>query len=386
MASIQAKVHEAASQHAQLLQGLTETDQAPSQLQQQEAYLNDLKAQEASTSKRVEDLKKKTNLELQDHKKYSESTFRRFAHKASGRRERFDEKAAKEEREYFDAIQEQRTAEDELAYVRQLKGDAETQRQKFDSDTTRHIYLQHQLDQLYNSIFAGQTPEFPDEDRKEEACNAASQHVQSVHQELEKERHVLFLLRQVSTKLSEARNLLDDAHGMSQWDMFGGGTMVSMQKRNLLERAESSIQQVRMLQQQLSQVAPHLPSLGQLNIASGSIWGDVIFDNIFSDMEMHDKIKDSEAQVDKAGRQCGDMVRESEQREQQLLGGVRSANEQLKNSRVELQAVRETAFQRVLEGHGGMPQQGFQQGYEQSYQPSGDAPPGYDAAPPAYSL
>ncbi|KAF2993591.1 hypothetical protein E8E13_000957 [Curvularia kusanoi] len=376
--SIQAKVHEAASHHAQLLQGLAETDQAPSQLQQQDSYLEDLKAQEANTSKRVQDLSKKTNLELQDHKKYSESTFRRFAHKASGRKERFAEKAAKEEREYFDAMQAQKTAEDELAYVRQLKEEAEAQRQKFDHDATRHSHLQHQLDQLYNSIFAGQTPEFPDEDRKEEACNAASQHVQSVHQELEKERHVLFLLRQTSTKLSEARNYLDDAHGMSQWDMFGGGTMASMQKRNLLERAESSIQQVRMLQQQLQQFAPHLPSLGQLNIASGSIWGDVVFDNIFSDMEMHDKIKDSEAQVDRAGHKCGDMVRESEQREQYLLGNVRNANEALKNARIELQKVRETAFQGVLEGHGGVQQQTYQA-------PSGP-PPGYDVSPPVYSV
>ena len=377
MTSIQSKVHEAASQHAQLLQGLSETDHAPSQLQQQDAYLKDLKAQETNTLKRVEDLRKKTNLELKDHKKYSESTFRRFAHKASGRKERFAEKAAKEEREYFDAIQEQKTAEDELAYVRQLKAEAEVQRQKVDGDTNRHNHLQQQLDQLYNSIFAGQTPEFPEEDRKEEACNAASQHVQSIHQELERERHVLFLLRQTSTKLSEARNYLDDAHGMSQWDMFGGGTMASMQKRNLLEQAESSIQQVRMLQQQLQQVAPHLPSLGQLNIASGSIWGDVVFDNIFSDMEMHDKIKDSEAQVDRAGHKCGDLVRESEQRQQRLLGDVRSADESLKNARIELQRARETAFKGVLDGHGGV--------QHQTYQPPAGAPPGYDVAPPAYS-
>lgn len=377
MTSIQSRVHEAASQHAHLLQSLAETDQAPSQLQQQDAYLKDLKAQEASTLKRVEDLRKKTNLELKDHKKYSESTFRRFAHKATGRKERFAEKAGKEEREYFDAIQEQKTAEDELAYVRQLKAEAEVQRQKFDSDSTRHSHLQQQLDHLYNSIFAGQTPEFPEEDHKEEACNVASQHVQSLHQELEKERHILFLLRQTSTKLSESRYFLDDAHGMSQWDMFGGGTMASMQKRNLLERAESSIQQVRMLQQQLQQVAPHLPSLGHLNIASGSIWGDVVFDNVFSDMEMHEKIKDSEAQVDRAGHKCGDMIRQSEQRERKLLGDVRSANEQLKNARIELQRARETAFKGVLEGHGGVQQE--------TYQPPMGAPPGYDAAPPAYS-
>lgn len=377
MASIQAKIHEASSQHAQLLQGLAETDQAPSQLQQQNAYLKDLEVQAISTSKRVEELRKKTNLELKDHKKYSESTFSRFAHKATGRKERFAEKAGKEEREYFDAIQEQKSAEDELAYIRQLQAEAEVQRQKFDSDSTRHNHFQQQLDHLYNSIFAGQTPEFPEEDLKEAASIAAFQHVQFLNQELEKERHVLFLLRQTSTKLSEARNFLNDAHGMSQWDMFGGGAMASMQKRNLLERAESSIQQVRMLQQQLQQVAPHLPSLGRLDIASGSIWGDVVFDNIFSDMEMHDKIKNSEAQVDRAGYKCGDTVRQSEQREQKLLGDTSGANERLKDARVELQKAREEAFTGVLEGQSNWQGNG--------YQPPADAPPGYDASPPAYS-
>ncbi|KAH6639182.1 hypothetical protein C7974DRAFT_127202 [Boeremia exigua] len=374
MTSIQSRVHDAAYQHSLLLQGLAETDHAPSQLQQQDAYLKDLRAQEARTSKRVEDLRKKTEIERQDHEKYSESTFRRFAHKASGLGGRFEEKSAKEEREYFDAIQEQKTAEDELAYVRELKAEADVQRQKFYKDTTRHNNLQHQLDQLYNSIFAGQTPEFPEEDRSEEACNAAFQHMHSVHQELEKERHILFLLRQTSTKLSEARVHLDEAHGMSQWDMFGGGTIASMQKRSLLEQAESCIQQVRMLQQQLQQIASHLPSLGQLNIASGSIWGDVVFDNIFSDMEMHDKIKDSEAQVDRAGHKCGDAVRESEFREQGLLGEATSAREQLNSARAELQRVRETAFRGVLDGRSGM----------QQYQVPEGPPPGYDAAPPAY--
>lgn len=72
------------------------------------------------------------------------------------------------------------------------------------------------------------------------------------------------------------------------------------------------------------------------------------------------------------------MVRESEQREQSLLGNVKSANEELKEARIELQRVRETAFKGVLEGHGGEQQQ-------QTYQAPNGPPPGYDAAPPAYS-
>lgn len=103
MSSIQDQIREAAPQNEQLLSNLRKTESAPAQLAQQNAYLKDLEAQSKVTEKEVSSLKAKTTSELKDHKKYSESTFRRFAHKATGRKERFEEKASKEEREYFDS-------------------------------------------------------------------------------------------------------------------------------------------------------------------------------------------------------------------------------------------------------------------------------------------
>jgi chromosome segregation ATPase len=379
MSSIQTKIQEAASQNASLLQGLHETDSAPSQLQQQNAYIKDLDHQIANINKRVADLKRRTATELKDHEKYRDSNIRRFAHKATGRKEKFAEKAAKEEKEYFDAIQAQKSAEDELAYVQQLKSEAENQRQTFFTSAERHKQLQSQLDALYNSIFAGHTPEFPDEDRKEEACNASAQHLSNVNQNLEREKHILFLLGQTVQKLSEARNSLDGAYGMSQYDMFGGGTMASMQKRNYLERAESAIQQVRMLQDQLKQVAPDVPDLGPLQIAMGSIWSDVVFDNIFTDMQMHDQVKASIQQVDSAGNKCGDIIRGREDNLNRIQDEVGQANERLKNARVELQEARENAFRRVLGGK--------MVGSGLGSPPPGDMPPTYAAPsgpPPGY--
>jgi hypothetical protein len=371
MSSIHAKIQHAAHKNEQLLRGLEETDSAPSQLKQQEAYIADLNAQVNSTTKRVEDLKRATARELKDHEKYRDSHFRRFAHKASGKKEAFASKAAKEEKEYFDALQEQKSAEDELAYVRQLKAEAETKKEQIARDVSRHTALQSELDRLYNSIFGGPTPEFPNEDRKEQECNAAHQHVQDLNQRLERERHVLFLLGQTAEKLSAARDNLDNAYNMSQWDMFGGGTMASMQKRNYLERAESSIQQVRMLQEQLRQAAPEIPALGQLNIAMGSIWSDVVFDNIFTDMDMHDKIKDSMAQVDRAGNTCGNIIRNREEMETKLQNEVKQAKQKLQAARQELQQARETAFRSVMGG-------------AQAAEPStNEAPPEY--APPEYA-
>ncbi|KAI4952377.1 hypothetical protein J4E91_002846 [Alternaria rosae] len=371
--SIHNKIQLAAHKNEVLLRGLEDTDSAPSQLKQQNAYIADLDAQINNIRKRVNDLKQKTASELKDHEKYRDSHFRRFAHKASGKKEKFAEKAAKEEKEYFDAIQEQKSAEDELAYAKQLRAEAETRKNEISSQAQRHNALQADLDALYNSIFAGHTPEFPDEDRKEDACNAAHAHVQDLTQRLERERHILFLLGQTSVKLSAAREHLDGAYGMSQYDMFGGGTMASMQKRNYLERAESSIQQVRMLQQQVKQVAPEIPGLGQLNIAMGSIWSDVVFDNIFSDMQMHDEVKQSIAQVDRAGNKCGEIIRQREAQEKGLQGEVDQAKATLQHARLELQQAREEAFRRVLGGG------------QQSVGTGGFAPPAGEAPPPEYT-
>jgi chromosome segregation ATPase len=382
MSSIHTKIQQAAHQNEQLLRGLEETDSAPSQLKQQNTYIADLDSQIANTTKRVNDLKRKTANELKEHEKYRDSNFRRFAHKASGKKEKFAEKAAKEEKEYFDAIQAQKSAEDELSYVKQLRAEAETRKNEITNHSKRHSALQAELDALYNSIFAGHTPEFPDEDRKEDACNAAHAHVQDVTQRLERERHILFLLGQTVVKLSAAREYLDGAYGMSQYDMFGGGTMASMQKRNFLERAESAIQQVRMLQQQVKQVAPEIPGLGQLNIPMGSIWSDVVFDNIFTDMQMHDEVKQSIVQVDRAGNKCSDIIRQREQTEKQLQKEVDQAKSKLQFARLELQAAREEAFRRVVNGgaQGGAaaPAEEALPGYTPAeYAPPAGPPPGY---------
>lgn len=350
MAELQERIQAASSKNAQLLAGLHETDSAPSQLYQQINYLNDLEGQIRKIEKHVNDLKKQTASELKDHKKYSESTFRRFAHKASGRKDKFAEKAAKEEREYFDAIQEQKTGEDQLAYIKQLRAEAGITRQEYEVQAQRHDSLQQELDALYDSIFQGPSPGFPDEDQKENECQQASQTAAQIAQSLEEQKHVLFLMNQMRSKLMEAGRYLDDAHSASQMDLFGGGTLASMQKRNYLERAESSISQVRMLQDQVKRIRPSIGDLGPMNIASGSIWGDVVFDNIFSDMEMHDKIKNSELQVQRAFQKANEKIQAEESRIKHTQTDMQRVSEALQNARKELQKAREQAFARVGAG------------------------------------
>jgi hypothetical protein len=135
---------------------------------------------------------------------------------------------------------------------------------------------------------------------------------------------------------------------------------------------------VRMLQQQVKQVAPEIPGLGQLNIAMGSIWSDVVFDNIFSDMQMHDQVKQSIVQVDRAGNKCSDIIRQREQQEKQLQSEVKQAGEKLQCARLELQAAREEAFRRVVSGGANAPSEEALPGYAPpEYAPPAGPPPGY---------
>lgn len=288
MTTIHDQIRQAASRNAELLAGLHETDSAPSQLYQQIQYIKDLNEQLKATEKQASRLKEKTALELKDHKKYNESTFRRFAHRASGRTDKFNEKAAKEEKEYFEAIQAQKSAEDELGYVRQLLSEAEATKASYEKSAARHDEYQRALDGLYNSIFAGTTPEFPEEDASEAACNAANARLQSLGQTLEKERRVLDLIKKACGRLLDAKRLLMQAHDMSTMDLWGGSTFASMAKRNALEQADSCLQQVRMLSQQINQIEPgrEVRALGAVDVHIGNIWSDVVFDNIFTDMEM----------------------------------------------------------------------------------------------------
>ncbi|PSN65287.1 hypothetical protein BS50DRAFT_575330 [Corynespora cassiicola Philippines] len=371
MTSIQEKIQDASARNSELLAGLHETDSAPSQLKQQVTYVTELQTHIQKAENNLKNLQKKTRAELDDHNKYSESTFRRFAHKASGRKERFAEKAAKEEREYFDAIQAQKAAEDELAYTKQLHAEAVLTKDQYETQAKRHEELQRELEALYNSIFSGATPEFPFEDSAEQSCNTAHDAVQSINATLERERHVLFLIQQIMGKLSEVGRHLAHAHSNSQFDVFGGGGFASMMKRNDLEQASSSIKIVRTLQNQLMPLNSQAADLGPLQVDTGSIWGDVVFDNIFTDLEMHDQIKRSEQQLKAAVQKCRQHIHEAEERAKAAERDLGEANEVLKGARIDLQKAREEAFRRVVGGE------------EIRREETSEAPPPYD--PPAYS-
>jgi hypothetical protein len=59
-----------------------------------------------------------------------------------------------------------------------------------------------------------------------------------------------------------------------------------------------------MLQEQIRRVDPSVPDLGPLQIPMGSILSDVVFDNVFSDMDMHEKSAYTACSYDRMSDVC----------------------------------------------------------------------------------
>lgn len=102
--SLETKIQSASARNAELLHILHETDSAVPDLEGQKRYIVDLERQAADAAHRLEQLGSRRKRELKEHESYRDSVMKRFAYKIGGKMEKFEARAAKEEREYFDVL------------------------------------------------------------------------------------------------------------------------------------------------------------------------------------------------------------------------------------------------------------------------------------------
>ncbi|TDZ29853.1 hypothetical protein C8035_v004041 [Colletotrichum spinosum] len=347
MTDVESKIRHAAVKNRELLATLSSTDHAAPDLAQQRRLIADLEAQLAASDETVARLDARRKKELKDHEKYRDSVMRRFAHKAVGRSTKFDEKAAREEREYFDVLREEHREHGVNANLRRHLADAEAARAPLEASARRHAEAQRELDSLYDAIFAGPTRGFPDEDAREDEAGRALASYHDTRSRAEAEQHAVRLLTEAARRMGHALAHIDDALAHSRMDMFGGGSMSDMMERSALHRGEMATQEARMLVVQARRMTPFVGELPAVNINHGSLMGDVLFDNIFSDMAFHDEIKRSRVSVERSTHVLSRFLRETRDRHAALSRELTDRETRLEETRVALQKERERLFERV---------------------------------------
>lgn len=348
--SIESKIREAASSNKALLKALADTDYALPALEQQRRYISDLQNECMRTDQQIAALDKKRRKELKDHTAYRDSVLRRFAFKVSGKKEAFEERAAKEEREYFEVLQQEHQANELKKNVDGMLAEALGAKEKLERDVALHKRAQMDLDNLYDSIFQGPSPGFPEEDERERISNQMLQEYHNARVRVEAEDQVVKLLTDAQASMRSAKYSMQEALGHSRMDMYGGGTFSDMMERNALSKASVSVSSAAMLVMQAQRISPAVRNLPRVNIAQGSLMSDVFFDNIFTDMAFHEKIQASTMEVERCAAELDRDAFGANDRRNALMGELRERERSLEASRIALQQARQAAFARVTGG------------------------------------
>jgi hypothetical protein len=214
---------QAAQQNQELLQELAQTEYAKPSHKSNVAYIADLQARIAKSDKEIKILHQMTENERKDHLKYQESLVKRYVHKLGGSKgeKKFNDKASKEEREFVQAWQKEREERETREELGRALTQAEADRARLEADLARNTKAQAALDALYQSIFSGPTPEFPNEDHMEEAVRQATEHFHQSQEHSKVEQQAREALHQAKLSLGKAATLMQEAEGHSRGDLFG---------------------------------------------------------------------------------------------------------------------------------------------------------------------
>ncbi|KAI1814703.1 hypothetical protein GGS20DRAFT_394421 [Poronia punctata] len=345
MSAITDVLRNAAPRNKQLLEILSNTDHAAEAIEQQKRYLADLEVQIRDVKRRVGVLGHEKFKERKDHEKYRDSVMKRFAYKVSGKREKFAAKAEKEEKEYYEALEKLHQATTQRDELLNMKEEGLRALSDLEGENARHQEAQKELDMLYASIFEGPTPNFPEEDEMERRMGGIMREYNIASSKLEQDRQVQRLLDHADKRIKESLACIEDALDYSRWDMFGGGSATDMMERNALHKAEMELIQAQLLVTQAQHFSPDVRNLPSVNVASGSLMSDILFDNIFTDMEFHDKIKQSRLDIERCRDVLSEQLEAARRRCQASERKAKTQSDLLKNAREELQTVRQRIFE-----------------------------------------
>ncbi|KAM3080840.1 hypothetical protein ACMFMG_004796 [Clarireedia jacksonii] len=325
-----------ANHSTHLLDVLSRTDYAAPELSQTVECAAGLKEILAREEKKVQKLTAATAKEYHEHESYRDSTVRRLAYKLSGQKGKFNEKAEKEEWEWLEAIQNELQAKRAVERLKANITDAEAKASQLRAVVDEHQSAQNELDALYNSIFSGPSPGFPNEDLKEGMVQAAKVTFEEVQMRWSMETQVREVLGDAELFMGRCVRNLEDALRASTMDAWGiGGSFADMNERSALAQAQTHASQVEMLLSQARRMQPIIQPLGPMNIAQGNLMSDIIFDN------------DSNAQVLGAAVRLRHEVQNCEERLGRLKVEAKQKKLVLEEKRRELQDERRGVFERV---------------------------------------
>ncbi|KAF9054108.1 hypothetical protein BJ165DRAFT_684302 [Panaeolus papilionaceus] len=318
----------------------------PTARRQQTSYVRDLQAQLDGIIARVAQLTEKTKKERKEHEALRDATAKRFAHKLVGKKEKYEAKESKEEREYVEALEREMTERDNQQVVQQMLEEATRVLEDLKDKETKFESAKLELEALYGRVFDGPSEAFPEDDRLEYEMHEAQKSHDDAQAKLNAESRAAELLARAARAMDACQQSVQEALGYSRYDMWGGGTMADMMERNALRSAQMHASQVEGLVDQAMRLSPNVKPVGRVNIAQGkgpiSMAGSILNQ---LPKKNSDKIKQSAAQVLLANQRLKAERDDARRRVDSIGSQVLQVSKVLDSRRKELHQFRRATFE-----------------------------------------
>jgi hypothetical protein len=211
---------------------------------------------------------------------------------------------------------EQRLDEQEKAWLREFeKCKEEEQRsavlkeeihsaQKFlhqcQSAYAEYAKSKRALDELLEHFFSGETPSYPNEDAMEQNLKMAKEHLTSLENYHRVFTQVFRLLQKAHQAITVCRRELEGALDMNTFDLFSHSSFADMAVSSHLAKARDASTQAQQLVNEARRVYPNIPHIGELHIKQDNLVFNVMFDNIWTDMNMRQMIREASERISRA--------------------------------------------------------------------------------------
>jgi hypothetical protein len=334
-----------ASHNEHLLRSLAEVDYAPSGLIQMSRYIDDLQKEITKTDALLITLEAQTKSEREDHEKYRDSTLRRFAYRIRGQQDEFNARAEKEEKEYFDALFEESKAK--RRRERMVVDLKEANRSKIElrAASQRHKELQKELDEFYESIFAGPSPEFPEEDAAEVRVRQAQITYDGIQSRLDAETQTKRLLTEANLQLKKALHSVTFIIDLAEGDITT--TWRKLCEQNRFTNIQLQIDQARSLTAQASRLSESVEPLDSMGLNGKDTRKEIAYARAYGERRLLIRMQDAKFRLRNGVADLNEQIRAADTRRTLAEAELVQARQSLGRARTRLQDVRKEMFERM---------------------------------------
>jgi len=177
-----------------------------------------------------------------------------------------------------------------------------------------YVKTKRALDELFERFFAGVTPSYPDEDTMEENLKREKECLITLQNNHRNLTHIFQLLQKAHRTVIIARRALNDALGMNNIDLFSNSGFVDILVSSDLAKARNAANQAQQFINEASRLYPHMAHVGDLHIEQDNLIFNMLFDNIWTDLNMRKKIREAVDRISRADAVLGHMLLEIRQK------------------------------------------------------------------------